>query len=173
LDDVNSIVGWTLANVLKRVTIGQAQFALINNLARHERSVVRWRAVHVLGSYPHGDSIALGFELFDKDEVFWVRYGAIRAIVEMAAKANAELRGRIVDGIIMRRDVLLEDTGLRDELVRALRIRRDFTSDNWVVSALRILAAFLEVSSSLENLEYWGRAIRGLREEYMRHDVRQ
>jgi hypothetical protein len=163
LGDTDSIVGWTLANVLKRVKLTEPQLDCVVALAKSERPVVRWRAVHVLGAYPATGSIAVGFELLDHDTDCWVQYGALRSLVEMAARDTSQLRAQIVQGITERRTTVLTNQRLRDELIRALRIREVFASEGWLDAAMGVVSAYIETSTSIADLDYWGRSLRQLR----------
>ena len=90
LSDEDSIIGWTLANVLKRVRLCTRQIELVSDFTRSDRLVVRWRAIHVLGGYPRERSKLEGFRLLDGDPDYWVKYGAIRSLVEIAARAGGK-----------------------------------------------------------------------------------
>ena len=46
----DSIIGWTAANVLKRLAIETDQEDRIVHMSYHGRAVIRWRACHVMGS---------------------------------------------------------------------------------------------------------------------------
>ena len=166
LSDDDSIIGWTLANVLRRVTLNNEQLTCVFELGHYLHSVVRWRAVHVVGCYPRHESMSLALHLLDRDEDLWVRYGALRSLVEMASKSEGGLRAAVLMEIVARRDQILADVRLRDELVRALQIRPTSTTGNWAASALQVLATYLESSSGIEEIDYWGRGMRAIRSIY-------
>ncbi|MFJ8940831.1 NACHT domain-containing protein [Streptomyces sp. NPDC102365] len=87
---------WTLANVLRRCRLSRNGEAELLTIAKSESAVERWRAVHVLGFHPSSATEAM-VETLLTDADSWVRYGAVRALVEIAAKsADPQLKTRIV-----------------------------------------------------------------------------
>ena len=69
-------------------------------------------------------------------------------------------------GIIERRGDALLNPGLRGELVRALRIRPQIGSSDWFVQAMKIVAAYIDASESIDGVEYWATVVRQLRSDY-------
>jgi hypothetical protein len=163
LADADSIVGWTLANVLKRIRLVDYSLVRVVQAAGNERAVVRWRAVHVLGAFPSEESSSVAFKLLDDDPDAWVRYGAIRSLVEMSAWADPSVRSTIVSGVVKRSGKISKDSKLRGEFARALRIRADRTDKDWQATALYLLSTFLETSSNVEDLDFWSRVLRQVR----------
>ena len=170
LSDPDSIIGWTLANVLKRFPLDAAQLLRVMRIAEDRRPEVRWRAAHVLGATPAPEAAAAAFELLDRDENTWVKYGALRSLIEMAALGDATMRGKILGGVVERRESISPEPRLRDELVRAVRIRPGNTSSEWLPSALGVLSSYLESSSTVEDVDYWARAMRQLRSDETRRE---
>ncbi len=88
--EVNSVSGWTLANVLKRISITDAQIALmrswLNEFAKEE--TVLWRLAHVLGAYPSRQNAEALFAVCERTDVRWASYGALRSLTEMAARSS-------------------------------------------------------------------------------------
>jgi hypothetical protein len=81
----DSFIGWTLANTLKRVALTPDQMAWLRDRLADSDDVARWRIAHSLGG--HGGeanvSALLGALV---DERPHVRYGALRSLVETAAR---------------------------------------------------------------------------------------
>ncbi len=99
------LIGWATANALRRfVPTGQAPVvlrAIFWSQLRDDSAskATRWRIVHTLGAWPSQENAALLFEAFD-DAYSWVVYGAVRSLVEMAARTDdATLRGEILDSL--------------------------------------------------------------------------
>jgi hypothetical protein len=89
LRDQDSLTGWTAANVMRRCPLTEDALSAVIGLARDGRDdVVRWRAVHVLGAWPSSESASTvqGCLLDDSDR--WVRYGATRSLVDIAAQSE-------------------------------------------------------------------------------------
>lgn len=97
----DSLMGWTAANVLKRVQLSDEQAAELRDLLRDQNKTIRWRVAHALGAHPSDANVdSLVYALDDDDE--WVKYGAIRSLIESAARSTtvrdrviAELRRRL------------------------------------------------------------------------------
>ncbi len=104
IQSTNSIMGWTASNVLRECnldTSNQTQLRSIlqssetNNAVQNTR---RWRVVHVLGRVPSQQNADLLLDALEKDDYHWARYGAARALVEMAAITdNKDLRKHILE----------------------------------------------------------------------------
>ncbi|WP_327317841.1 NACHT domain-containing protein [Streptomyces sp. NBC_01235] len=117
------IEAWTLANVLRRCRLTTEGEKKLLSIARHESSVTRWRVVHVLGLHP-SRATAEVVESLIVDPDRWVRYGAVRALVEVAANTDdSSLRSQIVAwlGEQIAADSL--DTKMLQELARVLDVR--------------------------------------------------
>lgn len=121
LRDQDSLTGWTAANVLRRsLPTGDALKNVIG-LARDEGDdVVRWRAVHVLGAWPDSESAEAVQYCLLEDTDRWVRYGATRSLVDLAAKSEP-LRAEIVPWLTGHLSELPQPTDqLITELERSL-----------------------------------------------------
>lgn len=97
----DAILGWASANTARRVHLTNEQQEALRNLYRSSLSddskkTIRWRIVHVLGAHPSGENTDLLCEALNDDAYRWVRYGAARALVETAAKCDAELKTKVL-----------------------------------------------------------------------------
>ena len=87
----NSLIGWTASNVLRECNLSesnQSQLGTIlesSNANDPTQNTRRWRIVHALGRSPSKKNANLLFNALENDSYHWVRYGAARALVEMAA----------------------------------------------------------------------------------------
>src|SRR6185369_16186165 len=96
IEHEDSLIGWTVANVAKRTTISESQAAMLRRLLQNaEDPIVRWRAAHVLGAHPSEDNVTALLDALN-DPYHWVRYGAVRSLIELAARSS-DLRPRIFE----------------------------------------------------------------------------
>ncbi|MDI5906215.1 MULTISPECIES: HEAT repeat domain-containing protein [Streptomyces] len=117
------VEAWTLANVLRRCRLTADGKKALLAIARHASPVTRWRVVHVLGLHP-GPETATVIKSLIRDPDKWVRYGAVRALVEVAANTDEiSLRSGIVAwlGEQLAADNL--DVKMLQELARVLDVR--------------------------------------------------
>jgi hypothetical protein len=113
--DAAPFVGWTASNALRRAPLDRASLDALQMLARgHLDPQVRWRAVHTLGGSSTPESVATLIDRLDQDGEDWVRYGAVRSLVEIAATESAsretvlgELRARLA--VIRRTSLVLNE----------------------------------------------------------------
>ena len=91
--DEHSIIGWTTANVLRRVILVDEQEELLRSWANEEtRSpTVIWRIAHALGTHANEKNRDVLVKLLSSSH-FWVRYGAMRSLIECAAYGSVRLR---------------------------------------------------------------------------------
>ena len=96
------LIGWMLANALRRIEPTDEVSRLVRMVYRtrtgrsSENRAIRWRVLHTLGAWPSDDNADLLVEALG-DEHIWCRYGAVRSLVEMAARpVDHDLRGRII-----------------------------------------------------------------------------
>lgn len=122
LSDPHPLLGWTASNVLRRACVTEQQLERIRGmLGEGAEWPTRWRAAHALGAHPNQENAeALRDALSDRDE--WVRYGAIRALIEEASRDEA-LRGPIVQMALECIDRIASDPRTVGELQRALVLR--------------------------------------------------
>lgn len=108
--DPQAIIGWTAANVFRRVKLSEIDVRQLRAyydacIACGERdwqaSTIRSRVVHALGATDTGEVVDLLFETIGNDNYLWSKIGATRSLVEIAAlTADAELRRRVIDTLI-------------------------------------------------------------------------
>lgn len=113
----DSIIGWTLANVLKRISVSESQVKLLRTWAssRAKTEPTVWRLAHVLGAYPSKENVETLFEIFERRDVPWANYGALRSLIEMASRsADEELTLNIFQRLGTKLGWLLRPGPLRD-----------------------------------------------------------
>src|SRR5262249_52745145 len=113
------LLGWTVSYTLKRSALaGDTRLRLkgmywgaLSGMDNRSAvaSSVRWRVVHTLGVSPTYDSLALLVDAIDADPQPWVRWGAARSVVELAAaSADASLSAAALSALAERATTLSE-----------------------------------------------------------------
>jgi hypothetical protein len=129
----DSIVGWTVANVAKRGPNREWMTAhLIEWLQEDVSATVRWRIAHVLGSLPTAPALARLLQLLDEDEDPYVKYGAIRSLVELATLAEPPLREDVKAAIVQRGSAISCSDRISGELRSSLLIAPVGAPDGWL-----------------------------------------
>ncbi|MFG3166469.1 NACHT domain-containing protein [Streptomyces sp. NPDC048200] len=141
---------WTLANVLRRCRLGPDGMTELVATARSKSAVERWRAVHVLGFHPSPVSEATVESLLS-DSDSWVRYGAVRALIEIAAKVDDKsARERIIGRFVEFLAAEKLDEKMLSELFRVLDVVPQ--PQNWP----EVIAPLVQqlASTSVNSIEY-------------------
>jgi hypothetical protein len=122
IEERDSLLGWTAANVLKRVRLSAPQQQYLRELLLESPDeTLRWRASHALGAHASVATVeALLLAL--RDTYHWVRYGAIRSLIEIAA-TDETLRKVIFERLRTVVGELSEDRETLQEFERALLLR--------------------------------------------------
>lgn len=163
----DSILGWTATNVFRRLELSDEQLSYVRQLAGNSMTgTVRWRAVHVLGAFPLEDNRVALTERLRKDHYSWVRYGALRSLMEMAAR-SAEVRSQVLEELSNEVDLLAGDKLLRDEFSRAANAEISCAEvEGWKSGVGRVIRALADRAKSERDLEHWARLSRELGERY-------
>jgi hypothetical protein len=153
----DSITSWTLANVLRRSLIDAEGMHRLLDISSDGLAVVRWRAVHVLGGHPSDESArSLQARLVDPDR--WVRYGAVRSIVEIAARTNEfQLRDVVISMLMQLIQSRELDDSMQRELGRALDVRPQ--PGGWAEAVAPMIQQLLGLSETLAEQDRWGRVM--------------
>lgn len=151
----DAVAGWTLANVLRRCRLDSRGMSELLRIAGDASEVERWRAVHVLGGHPSRQSAdALVTRVADNDE--WVRYGAVRSVVECAAKTDdIRLREDLVLSLIEAAQAGRLDRRMLGELERALDIRPQ--PSGWTASIAPLVQQLIGSSERASGQDRWAR----------------
>jgi hypothetical protein len=153
ITDPESLIGWTVANVLRRATLAESQQRHLRDLAMQSNGTVRWRIAHVLGAHPSTENVVfLLARLDDGGEYEWARYGAIRSLVESASGSSA-LRDSIAEEIIARLPQLVRDRVILAELEKAILLK-DPPAD-WALHIGPIVDELWAMAPSWEDQERW------------------
>jgi pimeloyl-ACP methyl ester carboxylesterase/GTPase SAR1 family protein len=94
----DSVLGWTASNVIRRFKLSDAdqrQLRAYFEVYRQKKykdstnDSIKWRIVHALGRTPSIENKALFLNILKTDdEYIWVKYGAARSLVEVAALSD-------------------------------------------------------------------------------------
>jgi len=155
ISDPLSIRGWTAANVVKRTQPSDAaerqlRSYLVDGAAANS---VRWRAAHALGAFPTPENSDLLFSVLTDDPNVWARYGAVRSLVEQAARTqDVDLRRQIIERLATKANVISEDPSLLVELSRCLVLSRP--PKGWATELRPLLGELWNLSSG-ERQQLW------------------
>lgn len=160
----DSVLGWTMSNVVRRSPIdGEVERQLARLAARAESDVVRWRAVHALGAVSTPEAVAALFNSLDaENNSTWVRYGSIRSLAEIALTSD-KLREPILTGLARRVPVLRNVPQLVRELEHVLLPNN--APPGWADDSAVVVEQLWAGSASVEEQDRWrqlGASIRSI-----------
>lgn len=163
LEDDDSIIGWTAANVLKRLSLTTEQAERLVHIAYSSRPVIRWRACHVMGSVT-ADSfreVLLDKVIADEDEN--VRYGAMRSLVELGSR-SPEFAVRLVDDLQPRLEEIAKSQRVMAELKNAVFLSKGCIPKNWSMEISRLFYSRADVATDAFEMEAWSKLSSDLRQ---------
>lgn len=148
------ILGWTAANVIRRQNPDNAQFAAIRNLAENsEAAPVRWRSVHALGAFAGNENEQVLLRRLTEDTDEWVAYGALRSLMEMAARSR-EMRVTVMADLLGHVELLYSRRRLREEFARAVFAQVD-DPRSWLDAVGVIIQEFAYRAEDRAAFESW------------------
>ena len=154
----DSIVGWTYANIVKRLALTAGQQETLRGWIVDSSPEVRWRIVHALGAFPNLENRDFLFDVLNEggDTYRWVRYGATRSLVEIAARdPEGGLRQSVMDQFAARTELLLKDRQSLGEFARSILIEPTAAPKDWAEQVKTVLVALYKASLSSETKERW------------------
>jgi hypothetical protein len=142
VSDRDGLIGWTAANRARLVglsTHSQAELRRRFSVSTAQGDeVVRWRIVHALGAYATNTNLGFLIRAIE-DHDHWVRYGAVRSLLEIAADGTA-LR---TEAIAALRNVAVRlrpsERPVDAELARMLRSGATLHGETWRAVWLSVL----------------------------------
>jgi len=155
LKEVDSVIGWTMANVAKRALVEQQDVVTLGDWLAEPNPTVRWRVVHVLGAYPSARNMALLTSALDHDDDMNVRYGAVRSLIELAARADAEMTAQISLILTGRVSNIMAQPRIKKELQNAIVLYRSVSSPEWLGFATGIIRAFYIETDAIDERDSW------------------
>jgi hypothetical protein len=159
----NSIVGWTAANVLKRLSMTGAQVERIVQMSANGPAVIRWRACHVMGSATEDKFREALLERLTGDDDENVRYGAIRSLVELASRST-ELAARVVEDLEPLLEKMAESPRVMSELKRAVFLSKGCAPEGWSAEISRLFYARADQATDPVEIEAWSKLSSDLRQ---------
>jgi hypothetical protein len=164
LDQDESLLGWTAANVLRRAPATPAAVDhTLKVLADNPSPTIRWRAAHVLGAWPSQAAIKALRRALLRDDESDVRYGAIRSLMDIAARTRGADRDRQLRWLIDHlSDIKAMRAPILDELERA--IVRFPTPPSWISSAGEVVEALYASEDDEHQRDRWRRLGARLRD---------
>lgn len=156
------IVGWAAANAARVDTDWPSAFRQnIASLLRHKHPVIRWRAAHTLGCQTDRGTAELLLTSFAQDGDEDVKYGALRSLIEVAARSGQRIRSAIFRGLASERDLILSSDRLAQEVERDL-IVSDPPGD-WVSACGELIEALWAGEGTVGGQDRWRAARDRLR----------
>lgn len=149
--DEHSIIGWTTSNVLRRVRLSEIQESNLRQWVTNRPPTIVWRIAHVFGTHPSPENRDLLLELVGFND-FWVQYGAIRSLIEMAASAAVRLRRSIFSHV--RNLIPGLSQRIVEDLDRVLFIDPSRAPRDWGEHAMGVIRALFSQIKS-ENRDRW------------------
>jgi hypothetical protein len=166
--EADSIYGWTVANVARRVRLTDQQLQVLRGWLADERPVVRWRIAHILGSHPSDANASALKQLLRSDGDSDVKYGAVRSLVEMAAKAEDEqVRQGIAAFLAESAPVLVLQKKVKEELKRALLLVCDRAPPSWWGLVAAVAKSVYAAEDDPAEREAWRRYVDLASARYM------
>jgi hypothetical protein len=167
LTEADSIRGWTYSNVLRRSIVDEEGLERLRNLLGDHSEVIRWRVVHVLGAFPTRENVEALVRIFSDQTRGWDRYGAVRSLVEIAARdERREIRQEVLEQLAARPSLLADDKRIGDEFARAVLIDKNRTPEFWAESVLQVVDSLYQAASAPADRERWLRLASEIRESY-------
>jgi len=163
----DSIIGWTAANVARRIPLnGQAQKLVRELYFSSESSVnmnsIRWRLVHVLGAHPSKDNVSLLVHALNHDKYHWVKYGAARALVEIASNCGQKLKKQVLTGLEDSvKQIRAHDIRIGRLIAKEIRqtVFISHAKPNWKESVNPLLKHLRDLEQDVPEVDDWTRLI--------------
>lgn len=169
IENDDSVLGWTCANMLKRMRLSLKQLEYLRahtSIGVETNPTIRWRVVHVLGSFPDEANAICLLSSLASDPDKWVRFGAIRSLIEMAATSSEELRTKVFDGVVKQVETIIKETGTVHEFSRAILIRKDKAPDGWTMDVARVILEIRDKVDSIEARDRWEKLAYEVKKNY-------
>jgi hypothetical protein len=164
----DSISGWTIANVAKRTVLqDEAREALARWVRDEHNSTVRWRIAHTLGACQIPDAFNALIRLLDSDPDSYVRYGAIRSIIEKAALGGANLRGEIAGAIGVRAEAIDSQPKILGELRASLLMDPNTVPRDWLGFVTSVVRAMFLATDKTNERDLWRQCLSKAEELYL------
>lgn len=170
--DEDSILGWTASNVIRRLGMNEnglvqlrTIYSTLKEMTDFKSKTIRWRVVHTLGAFDSKENIELLFSALDNDTYFWARYGAVRSLVEIAAKTNnVQLSEEVLAGLESRlRNLppkIMEEMGLAMFYKNA--------PNSWISQATPLMEKARDIQQSNTGKDRWNEILQKFKDFWKR-----
>lgn len=163
VEEDDSIIGWTAANVLKRLSFTANQCDRLVHIAYNGRPVIRWRACHVMGSATVDCFREALLDRVINDEDENVRYGAMRSLVELGSR-SPDLATTLVEDLRPLLDEIAKSPRVMAELKNAVFLSKGCVPENWSMEISRLFYARADVATDPVEMEAWSKLSSDLRQ---------
>ncbi len=161
----DSVLGWTSANVLRRLNCTDAQQEQIRGLTQSDDFTVAWRAAHVLGAYPSDENQTALVKCLSSDSTN-VRFGATRSLVEMAALGGGDFAIRVFQSIAENIVLVRAFPSCLGEFERAIFIDNHRVPQGWTRAVSTAIIELQRSSTGIEDRERWDQVLARLVSAY-------
>jgi hypothetical protein len=161
LENEDSVAGWTTSNVMKRLRLSSAHQAKVRNLLHSSKSVIRWRAAHVLGAFPSDLNVSALVARMVDDDSDNVKFGSLRSLIEIAIRSETHAR-RVFTRLQTNVEVISASTMLVEEFQRSLLVRDDKIPKGWRDIVLPLVTQLESEARSPGELSQWHRLLKYL-----------
>jgi hypothetical protein len=155
------VIGWSASNVAKRFDLNESDFRQLRAMyysfrnASFDSRSIRYRIVHTLGACYSEKNQDLLFRAVYQDPYSWVKYGAARSLIEMAAENDGASKS-IIDELKRRATELPKP--VREEIARTIFYKG--AKGNWYKEITQLLAVFRDSQKSVSDKEAWDNKIK-------------
>ena len=164
----DSILGWAASNALRRAQMSGTQLRRVRDLLSvHSRvqgdNVVRWRIVHCLGTHASMETIEVLARSISEDPHMWVRYGAARSLMEIAALNDNGVRTAALQKVSEALPSLLKLTIIDRQQVLRQIVGSALNSGavaNWATDVKPLLMRAIDIADDADRDELRARVDR-------------
>jgi HEAT repeat protein len=158
------IPGWIAANALRRQSLTPETRQAVLNALRSPEKTVRWRAAHTLGADESDEAVEGLLAVLDADDWHWARYGAVRALVEVAAR-DEQRRQQVLEQLRERLEDLATQELVFRELQSALELRDP--PRGWATAVAPLIEELFARASTVPEQDHWRRVGRRITESVL------
>jgi hypothetical protein len=153
------VIGWTIANVLKRLLLNEEQQAIVRQvLQQNDDPVMRWRATHVLGAFAGETNLNVLITAL-QDPVPSVRFGSVRSVIEIAARGHG-LTEIAFQRLAENADRIIQERSVVEEVQRAVFVRSNVVPANWSSRVLGLIGVLQSPAIPALSSEQWDRVVK-------------
>lgn len=150
----DSVLGWTSANVVKRLVISNDQAKEIVDMSHNGPPVVRWRAAHVMGGFAKKDFVKSLLDRIDEDDNIYGKYGSIRSLIEIASRSESLAKESVIK-LTKRVSKIAAEPKLLGEIASSVFISKNAIRKGWTMTLLPLFYKIMDQYESVEDIEKW------------------